>query len=110
METLLRLSNARQARSVKLDANGNEELVENKGNADTKQKHQRAASSLGGAKRDFFGRVMREVQPDSVGGVARAEQMAALKEDDPKVWVSFREGYSNAVRRPVTLKELLESF
>ncbi len=108
-DTLLRLSNARQARSTKLDIDGNEENVEEE-HVDFAQKHKRGASNMGGGKRDFFGRVLRDARPVSARGVAGAEEMTASKDDEPKAWVSFREGYSNAVRRPVTLKELLESF
>lgn len=102
-ETLLRLSNARQARSIKLDHDGMDEHAE----ALPSEKHRRAAPLLSGGKRDFFGRVINEVRPTSTSG---AEEDKSQKEEEPKVWVSFREGYSNAVKRPLTLKELLETF
>lgn len=76
--------------------------------ADLNHKHTRAAPILSGVKRDFFGRVINDIRPVSAGGLAKPEE--ATKVDEPRVWVSFREGYSNAVRRPVTLRELLESF
>jgi chromosome transmission fidelity protein 18 len=62
-------------------------------------------------KRDFFGRVIAEaVQQES------EDEEAALKRkrtkmdeggDRERVWVTFHEGYSNAVRKPVSLRELL---
>lgn len=72
----------------------------------------------GAPTRDFFGRIVVEVpRPATADGVAREEgqsrqQMSKLEgeAEDRKVWVSFHEGYSNAVRKPITLDELLRSF
>jgi chromosome transmission fidelity protein 18 len=109
-EKLLRLSNARQARSAKLDTDNDEPVTRDKENADPRGKHRRAAPSLSGAKRDFFGRIINEVRPVSAGGKSIPESKPASADAEPRVWVSFHEGYSNAVRKPLTLKELLESF
>ena len=109
-EKLLRLSNARQARSAKLDTDNGELVTEDKENADPDGKHRRAAPSQSGAKRDFFGRIISDVRPVSAGGKSIPENMKASVDMEPRVWISFHEGYSNAVRKPLTLKELLESF
>src|SRR3954447_5439993 len=109
-EKLLRRSNARQARSAKLDTDNGELVTEDKENADPRGKHTRAAPRLSGAKRDFFGRIINDVRPISVGGKSIPESMTASVDMEPRVWISFHEGYSNAVRKPLTLKELLESF
>lgn len=68
-----------------------------------------------GAKRDFFGRVVREeVMPlGEIDGNAQAEPKVGKKnngKDDNKVWVSFHEGFSNAVRKPITIDELLRGL
>lgn len=70
-----------------------------------------------GAKRDFFGRIINESRPlVSEGGAAEEEAVTRRKQssgsDDQvnKVWVSFHEGFSNAVRKPITLEELMRSF
>ncbi|PMD23364.1 hypothetical protein NA56DRAFT_569174 [Hyaloscypha hepaticicola] len=67
-----------------------------------------------GAKKDFFGRVVREeVQPlGEIDGNARADGKLSKKKgkDDNKVWVSFHEGFSNAVRKPITIDELLKGL
>jgi chromosome transmission fidelity protein 18 len=67
-----------------------------------------------GAKKDFFGRVVREeVMPlGEIDGNAQAEGKAGKKDfkDDNKVWVSFHEGFSNAVRKPITVEELLRGL
>lgn len=65
---------------------------------------------MNAVKRDFFGRIINEVRPVSAGGKSNAEDKAVSKDEEPRVWISFHEGYSNAVRKPLTLKELLENF
>lgn len=60
-------------------------------------------------KRDFFGRVINDVRPMSAGKNTTNVQ-PTRKEDGGRIWVSFHEGFSNAVRKPITLKELIDSF
>jgi chromosome transmission fidelity protein 18 len=63
-------------------------------------------------KRDFFGRVVEEVEEQKEG---EDEEMALKRKrtkmdeggDRERVWVTFHEGYSNAVRKPVSLRELV---
>ena len=64
------------------------------------------------AKRDFFGRIVAEpTRPESSDGSRTgAQQKEDGKEQDKKVWVSFHEGFSNAVRKPITLEELMRGF
>lgn len=109
-DTLLRQAHARQARSTKLDGETGEDHAKDKENAHPHAKHSRAAPSISGVKRDFFGRIIDDARPVSAGGMAKLESQTALKDEEPRVWISFHEGYSNAVRKPLTLKELLESF
>jgi chromosome transmission fidelity protein 18 len=61
-------------------------------------------------KRDFFGRVVEkaetaeeEDQDEGTKKKRKVEEQGA----DKRVWVTFHEGYSNAVRKPVSLKELI---
>ncbi|KAG9607039.1 P-loop containing nucleoside triphosphate hydrolase protein, partial [Aureobasidium melanogenum] len=63
-------------------------------------------------KRDFFGRVIAEEKQEEEGdGEGEAKNKKQKTEDTggdkERVWVTFHEGYSNAVRKPVSLKELL---
>ncbi len=66
-------------------------------------------------KRDFFGRVVQEAMPlQEIDGNAEVDAKGrhskkGLKEDG-KVWVSFHEGFSNAVRKPITIEELLRDL
>lgn len=67
-------------------------------------------------KRDFFGRIITTDQssaglqqrPGSSAGGGGGGAFMSKKEE--KVWVSFHEGYSNAVRKPITLEELMRGF
>ena len=64
------------------------------------------------AKRDFFGRVIEDDRPASKDG-SQMERLAPMidpRSEGKKVWVSFHEGFSNAVRKPITLEELMRGF
>ena len=70
---------------------------------------------LSDMKKDFFGRVVRVVQPlQEIDGNAEADgkgrQGKKGPKEDAKVWVSFHEGFSNAVRKPITIEELLRGL
>ena len=62
-------------------------------------------------KRDFFGRVIanEERVGEAAGG---ATSMAAGPKggDAGRTWVSYHEGFSNAVRKPITLAELMSGL
>jgi len=69
-------------------------------------------------KRDFFGREIKETGPSSADqeptdGTSLAsggKSTGDSRDGEGRVWVSFHEGFSNAVRKPITMKELLESM
>lgn len=56
-------------------------------------------------RRDFFGRIIQ----DGDGGLLmkQAKNSASVREGN-EVWVSFHEGFSNAVRKPITMEELMK--
>ena len=68
------------------------------------------------AKRDFFGRIINEARPRSKDECGLDEQSRKKakyvpgEEEVNKVWVSFHEGFSNAVRKPITLDELMRGL
>ncbi|GAB7359161.1 hypothetical protein MBLNU230_g5228t1 [Neophaeotheca triangularis] len=59
-------------------------------------------------ERDFFGRVV-VTEGEGARQLSKKEVLAKRrkKEDDERVWVQFREGWSNAVRKPLSLGELV---
>lgn len=63
-------------------------------------------------KKDFFGRVVRDVRPlMEIDGNADTDGKKGKKgKEDVKVWVSYHEGFSNAVRKPITVEELLRGL
>jgi chromosome transmission fidelity protein 18 len=66
-----------------------------------------------GAKKDFFGRVVKAVVPTADEIEARKKANKAGRSagaEEGRVWVSFNEGFSNAVRKPITLKELMDGL
>lgn len=62
-------------------------------------------------KKDFFGRVVREVVPMTPVEIEkRRKEKEREDEEQEQAWVSFHEGFSNAVRKPITLSELLSGL
>ena len=62
-----------------------------------------------GAKRDFFGRIINESLPPTSDkdNHTHKRKSSGHKQGQHKVWVTFHEGFSNAVRKPISLSELL---
>jgi chromosome transmission fidelity protein 18 len=61
--------------------------------------------------RDFFGRIVVVEKP--VGETDAEEAKRVRKENgevEGKVWISYHEGFSNAVRKPLTLAELMREM
>jgi chromosome transmission fidelity protein 18 len=107
---IVRENAARQARYKA--GNAEDDVEFSISNKESKGHH--AQERVLGAKKDFFGRVVREeVMPlGEIDGNAHADGKLSKKEvkDDNKVWVSFHEGFSNAVRKPITIDELLRGL
>ncbi|KAF2275592.1 uncharacterized protein EI97DRAFT_434002 [Westerdykella ornata] len=58
--------------------------------------------------RDFFGRVIKATPvPAGAPGVKKTELKSG---DEGRIWVSFHEGFSNAVRKPLTLDDLMRGL
>ena len=107
-ERILMSSAASRARSTLLDSHIDTTEAD-KENADAVIARKEAARlEKANTKRDFFGRIINEARPPGAG--TNRPGTAGKGKDEKRVWVSFHEGYSNAVRKPITLKELLDSF
>lgn len=62
-------------------------------------------------KRDFFGRVLENrVKGGKDGDVGDGENRRSGKKEEKKVWVTFHEGFSNAVKKPITIAELMRGL
>ncbi|KAF2837359.1 hypothetical protein M501DRAFT_995968 [Patellaria atrata CBS 101060] len=109
-ENVRREAEARRRRGGVDSSHTDDENDAQKGKVETKEDEKREK----GVKRDFFGRKIPE-RPESAG----TEDMGARKKrksgegtgrDEGRVWVSFNEGYSNAVRKPITIAELMRGL
>lgn len=60
-----------------------------------------------GVKRDFFGRIIQEPQDSAAGSGAPQSAQSESSKAGRKVWVTYHDGYSNAVRKPISMGELL---
>lgn len=63
-----------------------------------------------GVKRDFFGRIINESLPVAKkdgNDQSSHKRKPSGQVHEHKVWVTFHEGFSNAVRKPISLNELL---
>ncbi|MCJ1370438.1 hypothetical protein MMC20_001651 [Loxospora ochrophaea] len=104
VEAFVREEGRRRAEKGKL-SRGAGGVAQGMGGAE--EKRTREGKGTAGVKRDFFGRVVAtealdETRPPSAGG--REKGKAAERS---KVWVSFHEGFSNAVRKPISLEALM---
>lgn len=69
-----------------------------------------------GIKRDFFGRIVSTARPGSAAGSSsgdgrkKRDELTQASAAEGRVWVSFHEGFSNAVRKPVTIEELIRGL
>ncbi len=66
------------------------------------------AQSVKAVKRDFFGRAIKE--KPAVAGEKAKTVGGGKGSDEGRIWVSFNEGFSNAVRRPITIDELMRGL
>lgn len=74
--------------------------------ADEQKKNDSTKDTTRTVKRDFFGRVIREPTPPPTDS-EESRQNNELHKAGRKVWVTYHDGFSNAVRKPVSMAELL---
>jgi chromosome transmission fidelity protein 18 len=65
-----------------------------------------------GPKKDFFGRLVKEdVLPlQESDGNAMLSKKGKSGKEQAKIWVTYHEGFSNAVRKPLTVEELFRGL
>jgi chromosome transmission fidelity protein 18 len=67
-------------------------------------------------KRDFFGRIIQDQMPSPQEDMEQALSRKAksvqqeLSSAGRKVWVTYHDGFSNAVRKPISMAELLSGL
>ena len=64
-------------------------------------------------RRDFFGRTLDVALPTTRGCSSQGENEGCQDsklDENGNAWVSYHEGFSNAVRKPITLDEIMRSF
>ena len=72
----------------------------------------KVANKAAGVKRDFFGRIItNDATTTSRSGENKgAGGRGQHKKTESRVWVSYHEGFSNAVRKPIGLEELMRGL
>ncbi|KAF1835921.1 chromosome transmission fidelity protein 18 [Decorospora gaudefroyi] len=68
-----------------------------------------AAANKKAIKRDFFGRVMVETEKSRKDD-QRKKASGEMQGDVGRIWVSFHEGFSNAVRKPVSIDDIMRGL
>jgi chromosome transmission fidelity protein 18 len=107
---IVRENTARQARYRAGDLNDEVDF------AFTKSKEERghhAQERVIGPKKDFFGRLVKEdVLPfqDIDGNATLDKKGGKSGKEQAKIWVTYHEGFSNAVRKPLTVEELFKGL
>lgn len=85
---------------------------------------QKSSSTTTAVKRDFFGRPIVVAVPDvddsrdgadgaefsGLGQKRRKKEAAGYGEAEGRIWISYHEGFSNAVKKPITMKELMDGM
>jgi chromosome transmission fidelity protein 18 len=88
------------------DENDEETEADKKEEQTTEEKVAEANKAV---KRDFFGRVV--VETDKSRKEARRKQDSGeMQGNVGRIWVSFHEGFSNAVRKPVTIDDIMRDL
>ena len=67
-----------------------------------------AAGNKKAVKRDFFGRVVQETTASKKE--TKHHELGEMRGDAGRIWVSFHEGFSNAVRKPVTIDDIMRGL
>lgn len=114
----LRERSARQARFTAGNTGGAESVFFDKdgGLVLPKASKRVALPMLDKVKKDFFGRVIQTEETSTTqdadgneeGG--KATKGKSNGDEEAKIWVTFHEGMNNAVRKPLSLDEMMRGF
>lgn len=101
------------ARQARYRAGNVDDLVDFSFASRESREEEEQATSVTAVQRDFFGRVVSEQVISLVeldGGQRGKGKGKGRGKGDGEVWVTFHEGYSNAVRKPITVEELMRGL
>jgi chromosome transmission fidelity protein 18 len=75
-------------------------------------KDQHAQERVVGPKKDFFGRLVEEntLPLQEVDGNSGLDKKGKTEKEHQKIWVTYHEGFSDAVRKPLTVEELFKGL
>ncbi|KAF7939442.1 hypothetical protein EAE99_001247 [Botrytis elliptica] len=112
---IVRENKARQARFKMGNVDGGDEEYSFEKGKFGKGKSEKKVLGTGTGneiKKDFFGRVLEDRGVGRGGNVGAGENSGGGEKKMPekKVWVTFHEGFSNAVRKPITIGELMRGL
>ncbi|KAL9114489.1 MAG: hypothetical protein Q9227_001570 [Pyrenula ochraceoflavens] len=109
-EALRQRSKARLDQAMSADPSQQAVNLQDAGNDKENAEGTSKKSSGSRVKRDFFGRVIVNEQKPGATRINLKEAAIGTNGKETRTWVSYHEGYSNAVRKPITLKELMDSM
>ena len=112
---IIRENAARQARYKAGNSDDGDDAVLSLNSKERESKREDLTSfeAVPDTKKDFFGRIKVQPLEDSDRDAKRSRKKESGRskgKDDNKVWVSFHEGFSNAVRKPITVEELMRGL
>ena len=106
---IVRENSARQARYRAGNLNDDVDFTFAKSK---EHKDHQAQERVLGPKKDFFGRLVKEdpLPLQEIDGNAKTDHKNKAEKKDRKIWVTYHEGFSNAVRKPLTVEELFKGL
>jgi chromosome transmission fidelity protein 18 len=106
-ETIRKISEASQSKYSQSRRESNGKIAEPDGNGNKDSISTKPPRDNPGVKRDFFGRIINETVPPATKKPGESHGKLETQRTDRTVWVTFHEGFSNAVRKPISMNELL---
>jgi len=104
-ESVQKQSESSQFKFTKPESRSSEKAINTEGSESIAGK--RYTRDNPGVKRDFFGRIINEATPGPAKKFGDSQRKSSSRKSERSVWVTFHEGFSNAVRKPISMSELL---
>jgi chromosome transmission fidelity protein 18 len=102
---------AEETRAARMGGKAPAALKRSTTNAEHEIDDQNAFTATKKVARDFFGRPIVQAAPPAAGSEAEEKKRKAKTDHQgPTVRIAYNEGYSNAVRKPLTMAEFLKDL